>query len=594
MAEKSDKLEKEKKVTGAPEVPKDLHEKHLGKEDAPEKPDKEEPSGSEKQSEPASEADTNLDDTQTDEAVEDIIRSESDELLDAQDAKTEKVKPTGKKSWWRRAWLRWALAVVLLAVAGLMAYPSTRYWILNAGGVRVSASVEVKDGTTGQPLKNVTVTIGGAQSQTDSDGKAMVEKIKLGPNTLKLERIAFASLEKQVVLGLGSNPLGTFELDAVGAQYTMVVRDLLSGQPIEGAEATSGTAAARSDAAGKIVLTLDKSDGSDAATTVSAPGYRSDQFTLKVEVTNDLVLVPSAKEVFVSKESGKYDLYTIDADGKNKKVILAGTGLETGNIGLAVSPDGERAALVSTRDDQRTTDGRLLNTLSLVNVATGDFVVLDRGEQIQLMDWVGNRIVYHMVANVATDAADRNRISSYDYKTNSRAQLASANQIRSAASALGAVYFTDDAQYYRIQADGSGKSAVVDKEVWATYRTSYEELTLQTPAGWYKVNLQNGSATSIGEPSSYASHIFVTNQPGKQAVWVDKQALQIYDVAAAKSTSPHTQNGLAYPVRWLTDTAVVFRVANGQEIADYVMGAQGGTPRKLTNTTGTYGINPAF
>lgn len=594
MAEKTDKSDK--KVTGAPEVPKDLQKKHLDEDTHEEKPEElvAAEAETEDSTDKSDDAETKLDDKQTDQAVEDIIRNESDELLEAQDSKTEKVKPTGKKSWWKRAWLRWALLAILLAGIGLMAFPATRYQILNAFGVRVSAAVEVKDGTTGQPLKNVIVTIGGVQSQTDTEGKATVDKIKLGPNTLKLERIAFASFEKQVVLGLGSNPLGTFELDAVGAQYTMIIRDYLSGQPIEGAEASNGQAVARSDASGKIVLTLEKSDGSDVTATVGAVGHRSDQFTLKAEVTNDVVLVSAAKEVFISKESGKYDLYTMDVDGKNKKVILAGTGLETGNIALAVSPDGERAALVSTRDDKRTADGRLLNTLSLVKVATGEFTVLDRGEQIQLMDWSGNRIIYHMVANVAADAADRHRLTSYDYKSDSRAQLASANQIRSAASALGVVYFTDGAQYSRINPDGSNKQAVLDKEVLASYRTAYEEISLQTAAGWYKLNLQSSAASSISEPSSYANRIFVTNQAVKQAVWVDKNSLQIYDIAGAKSSSLHAQSGLTYPVRWLSDTTAIFRVASGSEIADYVMSTQGGAARKLGSTTATYGINPAF
>lgn len=589
----ADKSEKDKKITGAPEVSDGLKKKHFPDEDAKAKVDENATDDADTKEDTES-GDAPLDDKQTEEAVEDIIRNESDELLEAQDAKTDKVKPEGKKSWWRRAWLRWTLLVVLLVAVGLMVYPTTRYWVLNTCSVRVSASVEVKDNTTGQPLKNVTVTIGGSISQTDGDGKARIDRIKLGPNTLKLERIAFASFEKHVVLGLGSNPLGTFELDAVGAQYTVIVRDYLSGQAIEGAEASSEQAAARSDASGKIVLTIDKSDGSDVTATIGAPGYRNDQFTLKATTDNEAILVPSTKEVFVGKESGKYDVFTMDIDGKNKKVILAGTGLETGNISLSVSPDGEWAALVSTRDEKRTADGRLLNTLTLITVSSGEVVVLDRGEQIQLMDWIGNRIVYHMVANVATDATDRHRINSYDYKADSRAQLATANQIRSAASALGIVYYTDGSQYYRVNPDGNNKQTILDKEVWAAYRTAYEELTLQTSNGWYKVTLQNGAATSIADPSSYPNRIFVTNPAGKQAIWTDKSSLQIYDIATAKSASPHAQDGLTYPVRWLTDNITIFRVANGGEIADYAISTNGGAARKLTNTSGTYGISPAF
>ncbi|HZM63917.1 MAG TPA: hypothetical protein VFB59_02175, partial [Candidatus Saccharimonadales bacterium] len=353
MADKPDN-DTEKKVAGAPELPKDNKKQDLTGPDQ----DKEQPSFEPQTAQ--SDSDETLDDQKTADAVDDIIRNESDELLEAQDAKTQKVLPDGKKSWWRRAWLRWVLLLVLLAAGGAMAYPKSRYWVLNTAGMRVSASVVVVDNTTGQPLKNVTVSLGGGQAFTDADGKAKVDKVKLGRATLKLERIAFAPQEKQVVLGWGSNPLGRFELQAVGAQYTVVVRDFLSNQPIEGAEASSGQAAARSDNTGKIILTLDKSDGSDVTAILAAPGYRSEEVTLKAAVTNELVLVPSAKDVFVSKESGKYDVYTMDADGKNKKLLLAGTGLESGNIGLAVSPDGERVALVSTRDNVRTADGRLL------------------------------------------------------------------------------------------------------------------------------------------------------------------------------------------------------------------------------------------
>lgn len=593
--------EKSKKVSGAPELPKEDYKPDKAKSEEIEVKEvkQDSPKDTAAVTEQKAEGTDNtppapLEDKQTDEAVEDIIRTESDELLEAQDAKTEKTLPNGKKSWWKRAWLRWTLLVILLAAIGLMIFPTTRYWILNALGVRVSASVQVIDATTGQPLKNVTVSIENSQSVTDAEGKATVEKVKLGPGTLKLERIAFASLERQVVLGLGTNPLGKFEMEAIGAQYTVIVRDYASNQPIAGAEASNGQAVARSDDTGKIVLTLDKSDGSDVVATLTAPGYRNEEVTIKAATTNEAIMIPSTKAVFVSKESGKYDVYSMCADGKDKKVILAGTGLETGNIGLAVSPDGQRAALVSTRDNVRTADGRLLNTLTLINVVNGDTVVLDRGEQIQLMDWVDSRVIYHMVANGAADAADRNRINSYDYKTDSRAQLGAANQIRSAASALGMVYYTDGANYFRITADGKNKQAILDKEVWASYRTAYDELSLQTPTSWYKVVLSSGAVTEISEPSVYASRIFVTNQAGKQSLWVDKASLQLYDIAAAKSTGLHSQDGLTYPVRWLTDTAGIFRVANGQEIADYLIGSQGGTPRKLGTVTGTFGINPAF
>lgn len=583
-----------KTAPGAPEVPKELI-KQLG-------PDLEEPAAkqppampSDKVNVPAAEEASLLEDEQTDEAVEDIIRNESNELLESQDEAAQALLPTPKKKhWWQKKWFRWFLVLIFLAAAGLMLYPTTRYWILNTAGVRASASVVVKDHTTGQPLKNVQVSIGGAQVSTNSEGTAKIDNIQLGPQKLNLERIAFAPIEKDITIGWGSNPLGIFEMDAVGAQYTVIVRDYLSGQPIEGAEASDAQAAALSDAAGKLVLTLPKSDGSDVVVTVSGKDYRSEQITLKAAITNDAVLVPAAKEVYVSRESGRYDLYTIDIDGKNKKTLLAGTGLESANITLAVSPDNARVAMVSTRDNMRTADGRLLNTLTLVNVENGTTTTLDRAEQIQIMDWIGNRIVYHMIANVATNAADRQRIISYDYKADSRAQLASANQLPSAASALGMVYFAADSNYYKINPDGTAKQAILDKATTVTYRSAYDALHVQTSEGWYGINLKNGSASKEDGPASYANRTYMTNVLNQQSLWLDKNALQLYAVADNKSTNLHSQDGLTYPVRWISDTAAIFRVANGQEIADYAISTKGGAARKITPVVSTYGVRPAF
>lgn len=582
------------KPQGAPELPEDLAKQTDHPADAVAKTETETPTPESPKKEAA---DSPLEDKQTDEAVEDIIRTESDELLDAQDqaASNQSSEPKPKKHFWSRWWFKLSVVVLVLAIGGLAAYPKTRYALLNAAGVRVSASVVVLDNTTGQPLKNVKVTIGQSEAQTGTDGKARIEKIKLGTVTVQLERIAFAPLQRKVVIGWGSNPLGTFKLEAVGAQYTVMARDYLSNKPIQGAEVTSGQAAALSDKDGKMVLTMEDSDGADVVATVTAKGYRSEKVTLKAgtPTPTDVILTPNIKEVYVSKETGTYDVHTVDIDGKNKKLLLKGSGLESGNISLTSSPDGDRAVLISTKDNVRTSDGRLLNTVTLIDVSNGDTLVLDRGESVQVMDWIGSRVVYQMVANVAADSADRQRIISYDYRTNSRAQLGSANQIRSAASALGHVYYTDGTKYYKVNPDGTHKQAILEKEVWVSYRTTYNELSLQTSDGWHKLDLKNGQVTSISEPASYTSKTYVTNSTG-QALWVDKNSLQLLTVATDKSAPLHSQDGLVYPIRWLNDTTAIFRVAVGQSVADYAISSQGGAARKITDVVGTFGSNSAF
>lgn len=602
MADKEKKAKKEPQTAGAPEVPEHLTE-HLDKPEQTEEPKQEAAEDvSEKIGEDTKEneaAETPFDDKQTEEAIEDIEKTNSDALLEAEDeAKEAQTAPEPKRPWYKRAkFWKITVSVVVLIAATLFAVPTTRYWILNTAGVRVSASVLVQDDTTGQPLKNVTVMLGTLQTQTDAEGRATLSQLKLGPQTFTLERVAFEKQTRQVTLGLGSNPLGTFRLRATGAQYTFVVTDYLSGKPIATAEATSDTAAASSDEEGKVVLTIGDANADEATVTIAAPGYRSEPVVISLESTEpaNVILVPSTKAVFVSRESGRYDVYTMDIDGKNKQVLLAGTGRENGNITLVPSPDSAQVALISTRDDVRAADGMLLSTLTLINIADGSTITTDRGEQMQIIDWIGTKVVYHMtVAGQAASSDSRQRIISFDYKTNSRAQLASANQIRSAAVANGQLYFTDGVAYYRIGADGNNRQTVLDKPVWSSYRTAYDALTLQTQDGWYRVSLANGAAAEIAEPDTYPNRVYAVNASGAESAWVENSNLHIFKPSGSQDAVLHTQSGLNYPLRWLNNTDVVFRVVSGQEVADYVISTQGGQARRLTSVTATFGPSQTY
>jgi Tol biopolymer transport system component len=77
-------------------------------------------------------------------------------------------------------------------------------------------------------------------------------------------------------------------------------------------------------------------------------------------------LVRARKVVVVTRQSGKYDIYKSDIDGKNREALLLGTGHENSNISLAVSPDGQRVAFVSTRaNEAATTAVFLLSSLGV-------------------------------------------------------------------------------------------------------------------------------------------------------------------------------------------------------------------------------------
>ncbi|HSX07879.1 MAG TPA: hypothetical protein VLG11_03205 [Candidatus Saccharimonadales bacterium] len=568
------------------------------------------------QAEPSkpAEDDDGLGDPQTDEAVDDIVSREADELLDAEDSQKESHNRGGRGFgarfkdffyfWWHNKWARWiTILVVLASIATVGAVPKLRYKVLNAAGVRASLSVAVLDNTTQLPLKNVTVSIEGRQASTDINGVAKVTNLRLGPATLTVQRIAFATTTQPVTVGWGSNPLGNVTLKAVGTQYIIKVTDYLSGKPLANVEATSNGIEALSDNTGKVTLTVDNQDAVPVPVAIILNGYRTEQLTLPAanSLTASVQLVTDRKVVFISKQSGHYDLYKVDVDGKNKQVLLAATGTENENISLLMSPDGTKAALVSTRDNSRDTDGYLLSTLTLVSIADGATTTLDHAEQIQLVDWVDHRLIYDEAAAGASAAnPQRYKLISYDYSTSSRIQLASANQFNGIATANGVVYYavsaTDpsaQASFNKIRPDGSGKQTIYNQEVWSVFRTDYGTFSLQTPSGWYAYATGSGQLTKAGAPAAFVSRAYSDSPDGQRSLWVDTRdgqgVLLGFTLAGGKETTLQKQDGLTYPVYWLSDDTVIYSVVNRTETADYVLSLSGGTAHKVVDVTHTYG-----
>lgn len=576
-------------------------------------------------------------DAETDKAVDDIAAKEGDELLAAEDkAKALAAAPekkTGLKNklkaifnrWWHNKPARYAtLGGLAVIIVGLLAFPTTRYFMLNTLSVRSRASLTVLDDSTSLPLKNVTVSLGGQTAQSDENGNVNLYHVKLGRSDLVINKLAFASQSHNLVVGWGSNPLGSYNLHPVGTQFAFTVRDFLSDKPIAKAQAESANAGnplagaaladnessiqanAQSDDKGKILLTVDK-PGDQLAVTIKAQGYRDETITIKTADKNDRVvkLVPARKELFISKRSGKYDLYTIDLDGKNEKLILPGTGNEQDNMALIPHPTAEVAAYISTRDNVRNNDGFLLSTLNLVDVKTGQLTKLTQSERIQAIDWIGNRLIYVAIAAGASAANPRReRLVAYDYQTNSSTELAATNYFNDVLVANGYVYYATSSSYqngnnigfFRINPSGTTKTRLLNQEVWNIFRTSYDVLNLSVKQQWYSYRLSSNTVTKAnGAPPVLRSRIYLDNPIDKNSLWVDnrdgKGVLLLYDLTHQKDKILKSQSGLQYPLRWINATTLIYRIHTDQESADYAMSTLGGEPRKLSDVTNTAGVS---
>jgi hypothetical protein len=549
----------------------------------------------------AVDTDAVIEDAKTDEVVDEILKEESDAILE--DAEPEQIEPEApkKRGFWHRKWLR--NTVLLLFVTGIavtFGIPTSRYYILNKTGVRSRMSVRIMDQGTQLPLKNVHVHLDSQEAITDSKGIAQISDIKLGPHKLRIERVAFSSVKQDVTIGWGSNPLGDFTLDPTGVKYIIKPVDYVTGKPITTAQAASGDAAANADSKGVITLTIANADSATMTVDISADGYKTEQITINTASTEPtpVTLVPSAKSVYVNKQAGVYNVMTSYIDGTGAAVLLKGTGSETSNMSLAVDGAGKRAAFVSTRDDKRNADGDLLNALALIDTNDGTTIIVDHAEHIQLVDWIGTTIIFQETTSAS--GSGKYHIVGYDYSTNKRYELGNAAQFNSVASMKGMIYYavsssdpSADAVLYKVRSDGSGRQTVLDSEVWSIFHATYDTLYLQAPDGWYGVT-DSSSASKISAPSNYPNYSYIESGKGKSA-WADsstgQSVLYVHDESTGKDTKLTTQSGLSYPVRWLSETLLEYRVATNGVASNYVISTNGGVAKKIADVVSTYAYN---
>ncbi len=567
-----------------------------------------------------SETDGSPEDPKTAEAVEDIVRREGDELLKAEDEKlAEAFKPPAPKTFFqklrstlgdiwkdprKRKVLLGSLAMLILIIGVV---PVSRYFVLNTVGVRASASIQVLDKSTLQPLKNVEVTLRGVSALTDESGLAKLEKVKLGSTQLKIERRAFAVIERKVTVGWGSNPLGEERLQPTGTQYAFMVTDYLSGQGIKKAEATSGDASAFSDESGKILLTMEN-PADELEIQITSDGRRTETFTMSGDAKGErkIQMVPARKHAYISRrDEGRYDVYAAYADGKEETLVLKGTGNERDDIVLVPHPTDDVIALVSTRDGKHNEDGYLLSTLTIVDLRTKSSETVQSSERIQLTGWFGDRLVYvRVVSGASAGNPQRNRLMAYHYKDDTNNELAASNYFNDVMAVRDRIYYAPSGAYqngvnvslFSVKADGSDKKIILDKEVWNMFRTEHDHIALAAPGAWYDYRIGDERPVKLGgEPARLTSRVFADSPNSEKSLWVDirdgKGTLIVHDTKNNKDKTLRTQSGLKNPVRWLNDSTVVYRVKTDMETADYALSLDGGDPKKIADVTNTDGID---
>lgn len=554
-------------------------------------------------------------DASIDEAVDKIVNEESDELLAVEDKIhggefTPPVKKTGFKAkikslcskWWDNKRLRYgALIGLLLIIIIAMFVPVTRYGILNTAGVRVSSSMTVVDSKTGLPLKNIPVKLQGQEHKSDDDGYVSFSNLKQGKTNLVIDKRGYANLDKTITLGWGSNPIGEQSITATGTQYTFLLVDWLSGQPVKNGEATSGEDVAQSDEEGRIILTVGE-QSSETSAEISADGYRKEVFLLD-ELNQEesiIKMVPSKKHTFVSNRSGEYDLYKIDVDGTNEEMLLQASTKEREVPFVMSHPTRDVVAYISSRDGDVNSGNFVLDGLFIIDVINSETYKVTRSEQLQLIGWSENKLIYvAVIEGVSAGNSQRSKLISYDLDTKERTELASSNYFNDVKLINKTVYYAvssygvpqAQAKLFSIDTDGKNKKTLVEEQVWSIIRKDYTNLQFSAvDLRWYEQEIGSEVKKVDVVPVTRNSRAYSVSPNSEKAVWVDirdgKGVMLLYDIVQKTEAVILTESGLGSPVEWLNNSTLIYRISNSQETADYVFNIEGTESKKIADVLG--------
>jgi hypothetical protein len=271
---------------------------------------------------------------------------------------------------------------------------------------------------------------------------------------------------------------------------------------------------------------------------------------------------------------------------------------------LVAHPTLNMAAYVSTRGNQHNDGGYLLSNLILINLDDNSTTNIVASERIQIVSWSGDYLVYvQIAAGASANSPKRYRLMSYNSKDGSNKELASSNFFNDVIGTNGAVYYAPSSAYqssqtglFKVNPDGSGLQTIFGQEVWNIFRTGYDHFALSVQQQWYDYRLGDKAPVKLNSaPASQVSRVYIDSPDGKHGAWIDnrdgKGALIAYDTVTKNDAVIHSQSGLVYPVRWLNDHTLVYRIKTDQETADYAVSVDGGEPVKIRDVTNSGGID---
>ncbi|MHB1864824.1 MAG: TolB-like translocation protein [Candidatus Saccharimonadales bacterium] len=374
-----------------------------------------------------------LDDPQIDKVIDDIIMSEGNEVLAAEDTMrvTDKVKQKKSKNKLikilKNKWLYIGLGVVIVA---LFCVPYSRYLILGTF-IKNDYTITVIDSVTNSPVSDTSIKVGSQSYLTNASGQAVL-KLNLGKHQINLDKQYYAKYSGSIFVGLSKNEHSTIKFIATGRQVLLTVLNKISGTPLSGVKISVLNTSATTNSEGQAQIVLPTKQSSYEAS-ITANSFNS--LTTPIQVTtnktiNVIRLIPSGNIYYLSNSTGTINVIKANLDGSNPTIELAGTGKETNSTILMPSPDWKYLVLEANRSGSQ--------ELYMINTSDGSVDEFDSAaDNFTLIGWSGDSFIYDEIApSLATSNVGREQIRSFT-ATNNQLNIIDENQVVGSGSSYG-------------------------------------------------------------------------------------------------------------------------------------------------------------
>lgn len=479
-----------------------------------------------------------------------------------------------------------SVAAVSSIVIALLAIPYTRWPILNTLGIRSSVQFTVVEKKDKLPLNNASILLDDEYFTTTNEfGQAEFENVRLGNHELSVRKNGYSREDISITTGITTSS-HKVELISIGVKVNLDIRNWLTGESIAGAKVSLGEDAAVSDKTGRASIVVPPDSEDKVQLSVAADGYLTQTVPIRVGVeSKEVSLVSSAKNYFVSKRDGKYDIFSSHIDGANQQKVIEATGKEDPDLlQFSVHRSNRFGVLVANRDG-RVTNNRVVAGVYVIDFSNNTLKKIDEGSDVRLLDW-GNDVIAYQITNPDLNYDDPalTRLVSYNVVSGRKSQVAQANYFSAALVAQNTVFYAR-ADGYREDANSPLTSVELSKGTSRTYlddvipsyltRANYDQLTLYgSNSQYYSINAGTGSVRVIDRRVDTDVH-FGLNPNGAEVLWAetrDGQGTLLARSVKEDNTRTVTKlSGLTGPVRFVTDRLAVVRVVTTTETADYLV-----------------------